>query len=124
MGDFCGRLGNRTLMFIGDSTMAQAMSTLASYVFFGRGGCQTQIIFGQSDTLIHKWLGKVIDHKPRGYNRGFYWTDWVYRYKPDIVIVNAGPHVHQKGSFEMVLNTVLHDYLNGTRDFKLVWKTN
>ena len=111
--DFCRRLGDRTLLFIGDSTMGQATSTLASYIFLGRGGCQAQVKYAQSDTLIHELLGN--------FNRGKYWTRSVDDFKPDIVVVNAGPHVHR--DFERVLTTVLQDYLKGPRDFTLVWKT-
>lgn len=48
--DTCEKLGNRTVLMIGDSTMQQTASVLMNSFFPNK--CQAQIRFGLSDTLI------------------------------------------------------------------------
>ena len=80
---FCELLGARKLLFIGDSTMEQSASTVMNAAF--QAGCQTQIQFASSDTLVQRPLGRL--------NRGRHWTSLVSMLKPDIVVLSAGAHV-------------------------------
>ena len=55
--NFCSKLGARTILMIGDSTMEQAASVLMNEIHFAfwnvpTTGCQTQIIFAKSNTLL------------------------------------------------------------------------
>ena len=63
---FCNSLGQRSLLFIGDSTTAQLSSVVHNYVTWGRGGCASQIFFERSDTLTTVNYGVM--------NRGLHWA--------------------------------------------------
>lgn len=78
----CERLGNQTVLFIGDSTSQQAASTLMNALV--RGNCQTQVFSAMSDDLIgcHYGMG-----------RGKRWGKWVEEVDADIVILSVGAHI-------------------------------
>eukprot|EP00040_Diaphanoeca_grandis_P042602 m.7740 g.7740 ORF g.7740 m.7740 type:complete len:297 (+) comp6171_c0_seq2:88-978(+) len=113
----CELLGNRTMMFIGDSTMEQTASTVMNAVF--AAGCQTQMSFGKADTLVGQLFG--------GQNRGRVWTSWIDEFNPDVVVVTAGPHIQHNSSFDMVfqefLNTTLR-YRESSPRRQIIWKTH
>ena len=118
---FCAALGNRTLMFIGDSTVQQAAVTVMNAVMWAdgavaRGRCQKQILYGHSDTLVGRPMG--------GKNRGKLWKTLVAELKPDIVVVSAGAHIFGADDFLGMLKEVWSQYeaMGGTRPH-LVWKT-
>jgi hypothetical protein len=113
--DFCQRLGTRKLLLVGDSTMSQSATTLMNAVH--AVGCQTQMIFVMSDTLIHENFGAL--------NRGDYWTNPIVKHAPDIVIFSTGPHIYGDSNFTRVHNTLLADLdiLRKTTNITFVWKT-
>ena len=75
---FCASLGDRTLLFIGDSTSSQLSSVVHNYVTWGRGGCASQIFFERSDTLTAVNYGFIT-------SRGRHWTEAVREKGADIV---------------------------------------
>ena len=86
---FCGALGDRTMMLLGDSTMGQFASTLVNMLVVAGGGgaCAHQLKFEVSDTLTGQMLG--------GWNRGKSWhfiKDSLERRRqplPDIVVMSV-----------------------------------
>ena len=115
--DTCRLLGNRTALFIGDSTMSQAASTLMSSLQPGK--CQAQVMYGSSDTLVGRSFGVM--------NRGKTWKDWVNEVMPDITIVAAGTHVKtDDASYLGLVDEVLGDMLEMKSRhprMKFAWKT-
>ena len=115
--DTCRLLGNRTALFVGDSTMSQTASTLMNSLLPGK--CQTQVSFALSDTLVGKSFGV--------YNRGKAWKDWVNDVKPDITVVAVGAHVKTDdasylGLVEEVLDGMIEIQSRHPR-MKFAWKT-
>ncbi|KAL3772989.1 hypothetical protein ACHAWO_004128 [Cyclotella atomus] len=121
--DTCRLLGDREVLFIGDSTSAQAASTLMNTLY--PGGCQNQIISAASDTLIG------LSHK-----RGKTWKAWVEEFDhPDIVIVTMGAHVPKfapivdlknESVYEMAIDQILEEMREMREQFpdmKFAWKT-
>mmetsp|Transcript_12201 Transcript_12201/g.18895 ORF Transcript_12201/g.18895 Transcript_12201/m.18895 type:complete len:372 (-) Transcript_12201:247-1362(-) len=113
----CRKLGNRSVLMIGDSTMEQTASTLMNALHFS--GCQTQITFMPGDTLVGKNMGN--------YNRGREWVDSVLKSSPDIVVLSAGSHVYNKSNYEFVLDHVINGtkFLKGSSmpNLQVAWKT-
>ncbi|EJK69465.1 hypothetical protein THAOC_09276 [Thalassiosira oceanica] len=115
--DTCRLLGNRTALFVGDSTMSQAASTLMTSLLPGK--CQTQVTFALSDTLVGRSFGAM--------NRGKAWKDWVNEILPDITVVAIGAHVKtDDASYLGVIDEVLSDMI-GMQSMhprlKFAWKT-
>ncbi|KAJ1456549.1 hypothetical protein M885DRAFT_517344 [Pelagophyceae sp. CCMP2097] len=96
---FCKLIGNGTLALIGDSTMAQAASTLMNMISVGKGGCQEQVVSAAGDTLLGRNLGLL--------NRGKHWLDAVRSHDPDWVVVSAGAHVYGEEKYDAVVDAVL-----------------
>jgi hypothetical protein len=114
---FCKTLGNRKMLFIGDSLMEQASSHTMNAVF--TAGCQTQMFMGLSDTLIKKPLGN--------YNRGLYWKDLVALVNADIVVMNAWAHIYGDSNFSNVLSEVaegIRDLRSKDSSFHAIWMTS
>ena len=114
----CRHLGNRTVLFLGDSTTQQTSTTLMNAL--KPGGCAPQIMLQLSDTLIHRELGNL--------NRGIYWIKAVKNLQPDIVIANAGAHVRTQFNYTRMLDEVIqvvHEWRNDARNkhVEFVWKT-
>lgn len=89
-GAFCRALGNRTVLWIGDSTGGQLSAAVHNYVAWGGGGCAHHFVHEPSDTLTGKNYGVM--------NRGKRWIEYVGELaakgaRPDIVILGAGPHI-------------------------------
>ena len=82
--------------------MGQAASTLMNSLM--PGGCQTQIIYGMSDTLVDRSFGAL--------NRGAHWKEHVDREQPDIVLVSVGGHI-QEG--DEVYIAVVNEVLSGIK---------
>ena len=120
---FCTALGNRTMLFLGDSTMAQNAVTVSNYIAWEGGGCKHQLVYGVSDKLVHLPFGAM--------NRGSHWADAVADFAklhgrpPSLLIVSASPHVRGVANMTTLL-TLMRDsfaasvYVNTTR---LVWLT-
>ncbi len=127
---FCLQLRNRTLLIIGDSTAEQTASVLMGSVRAGfpwhdssgnaddalTTGCQHNILFAVGDTLIAERFAE--------YNRGQHWTEHVRRWKPDLVIVSAGPHIMQDDDMERVMDEVIESHLREFASIPLIWRTN
>jgi hypothetical protein len=113
--EFCQLLGNRKLLLVGDSTMSQSATTLMNAAF--PAGCQTQMVYTMSDTLIQENFG--------AFNRGEYWTNQIARYSPDIVIFSTGPHIYGDSNLHRVTNSFLKDIeiLRKISNITFVWKT-
>ena len=115
--DTCRLLGNRTALFVGDSTMSQTASTLMNSLLPGK--CQTQVTFALSDTLV----GRSFDV----YNRGKIWKDWVNEVMPDITVVAVGAHVKtDDASYLGLVDEVLSDMIEMQSrhpGLKFAWKT-
>lgn len=113
----CKLLRNRTVLFIGDSSMEQSAAALINVIRLDKGGCETSVTHGLSDTL-------VLSPKPYDpQDRGLYWLDWVEIYKPSIVIMNVGAHISTVKQYTEILTQVKMDYSTRTDDFELIWKT-
>jgi hypothetical protein len=99
--EFCQLLGpTRRVIMIGDSTMAQASSTLINAV---HGWCQTQLAFYVSDSLIHEKYGS--------HNRGWHWLT-IARNESlvrdgDIVVLTVGAHIPGRYNLYNVSEVVL-----------------
>mmetsp|Transcript_15629 Transcript_15629/g.35041 ORF Transcript_15629/g.35041 Transcript_15629/m.35041 type:complete len:392 (+) Transcript_15629:170-1345(+) len=115
--DTCRLLGDRTALFVGDSTMSQTASTLMNSLLPGH--CQTQVSFALSDTLVGKPFGV--------FNRGKAWKDWVNEVMPDITVVTVGAHVSSEdalylGLVDEVLSGMIEMQSRHPR-MKFVWRT-
>jgi len=100
--DFCRVLGNRTVLFLGDSTVGQAATTLINRIHFGSWnegstGCQTQITYQLSDTLVGRHFG-IND-------RGMEWKEAVRKYVPDVLVLGAAAHIPYTEHFDTVIRT-------------------
>jgi hypothetical protein len=112
----CHKLGGRKVLMLGDSTMGQTAAILMNALF--PSGCQTQFTYSVCDTLVNQPMGN--------YNRGEEWTKYVDKYKPDIVILSAGPHIYNRSNFEIVISNVIEETkrLKETNpELEVVWKT-
>ena len=116
--DTCRLLGNRTALFIGDSTMDQTASTLMSSLQPGK--CQGQVMYGSSDTLVGRSFGVM--------NRGKIWKDWVNEVMPDITIVTVGAHLKtDDASYLGLVDEVLSDMVEMKARYPhlmFAWKTD
>ena len=112
---FCRALDGRRILFVGDSTMHQTASTLRALVWeavrqeeSGNASasttassqakaqlvqCMDHIDFALSDTLVRHNFGVM--------NRGEYWLEPVARFKPDIVVVSVGAHLHPRSASDV-----------------------
>ena len=122
---FCQVLGNRTVLFVGDSTMEQTASVIMNAVYWSLRdrGCQSRLLLAHSDTLVGQNFGVR--------NDGRHWMHWVRLYEPDIVVASAGAHIALEAgprAFKSVATTVLRDFLasrknTSTKPFRLIWRT-
>ena len=117
--EFCFRLGSRTIMLIGDSTMQQTASALMSSVTHSlwEKGCQNQIVFAPGDTLVGRSFGVL--------NRGAHWTHWVGALRPgDIVVLSAGPHLMvDDDTFKIILDEVVQAHNTSFPHLRLIWRS-
>lgn len=117
----CQLLGDRTILLIGDSTMGQTASTLINRLY--SGGCQKQIHFKLSDTLVKQDLGadsmptatstNTLQQKRPNFrnlmNRGPHWTKCLQNinYNPDIVIFGLGAHIYGEERWKKAFDEVV-----------------
>ena len=118
--EFCGLLGQRTILVVGDSTVSQAASVLMNYIHWdfwrtSPPGCQQQVIFANSDTLVGRKLG--------GGNRGGEWKDLVRHFNPDIIFISSGPHILDEDDFVAVIEQVAREHRALFPNKQLIWKT-
>lgn len=79
---FCYLLGNRSILFIGDSMTLSTYDVLLDMITVGGGHCQSQLYYGKSFYLFFQTSksNNGLDH-------------YVRQFQPDIVIMNAGAHL-------------------------------
>lgn len=118
----CQKLGNRTVLLLGDSTMLQTATTLMNAL--KPGGCAPQVMVHKADTLILEDFGRL--------NRGLSWMNAVKLLDPDIVILNACHHIRRNAleDYQRVIRQVQSDILawnqnvsTGSKKVSFVWKT-
>ena len=117
---WCGLLGNRTVLFIGDSTMEQTYTVLQSFIAWGYRdtdgvGCACQMLFELSDTLVKVYMGHM--------NRGLHWEDAVEAHRPSIIVISAGAHIFSEDNYTSVLKQVSHAHRTRYAHTQLIWKT-
>ena len=125
---FCQVLGQRRLLFVGDSTVQQVAALTANHVehaYRRRGepglGCASQLEYALADTLVHRPMRD--EHGNTGSNRGHRWSTWVDMYKPDIVVLGAGPHVYGRANFVTLLAEVAEEHARRFPQVQLFWQT-
>ena len=101
------------MLVVGDSTMVQTASVLMNAV---HQNCPEQIRHAQSDTLIP--MEGVSE-------RGSPWNIQVGRFDPDIVLLNAGPHIHSEEDYKTMMEKVYEQFNEQFGDTQklLIWKT-
>lgn len=118
---FCELLGKRRVLFVGDSTHAQVYATLTNMLHAANlppsRACSHQLMFGRCNVLFF------------GLKGGKSLIEWVkIAEKPDIIIINAGAHLHDLGDiFSVQENLKFHfaqmkDYY-GAANVTAIWKT-
>jgi hypothetical protein len=93
--------------------MVQTATTLINSLI--PGGCQQQVMFVLSDTLVGKPLGNM--------NRGTTWRRAAERLKPDIMIFGAGAHIYDEDKFKSVFDTVVMVFQKEQPNIRFVYKT-
>jgi len=118
---FCAALGNRTILWLGDSSGTQLAAAVHNYVAWGGAACGAQMECRLADTLTGKLYGVL--------NRGPAWTETVDAVRPDIVILGVGAHIkHTFGTpaavevLETVHAAEAARYANSR--MKVVWRTS
>lgn len=111
---YCELLGNRRVLFVGDSTMDQTATTLMSMIHASGGKCVHQLSQGRSDLLYvrTKYTFPIQDY---------------LKNDTDIVILTAGAHLNDEGDMWSVLENFKNMMKNGLAEkypnIKWVWKT-
>ena len=129
---FCELLKGQPILFVGDSTMAQTASAVATRIqwdlwrIWSAGGgvgqppsdCTRSLSFVKSDTLTGVKYGSM--------NRGPRWEEPALQLRAKVVVLSAGPHVGSKSNISALLHTVnqtigrLSSQLAGLH---VLWKT-
>ena len=78
-------------------------------------GCQRQVIFANSDTLVGQKLGAG--------NRGGDWKNLVRHFNPDIIVLSAGAHINRQMDFALVTEQVAREHRALFPNKQLIWKT-
>jgi len=107
---FCNLLGNRSMLFIGDSTMQQSAHALINMIRTGGGNCSSRIGVTRSRLYLFLDLASII-----------------VRMNPSIVILNHGAHAADDGDVLAILNNIkiqLSLPVLSNRNFTLVWRSN
>ena len=120
---FCTVLGNRTILFLGDSTGAQSYAAVRNALQIGGASptCVSRITEITTDTLIGM--------KFQSGNRGPPWRESLEKEQPDIAILSAMAHIiPQDGPRDAPYYEIVEDLVKGAaafeqRGMRLVWKT-
>lgn len=99
---FCRMLRGRSLVLIGDSTIAQFASTLMSMVARSGADCGPQLRYDHSDLLYDGDLAWTLRAKPDFAARGRSWTAYVNETRPDIVVLGTGAHYHGRNASDQL----------------------
>ena len=92
---FCNILGNRTILFIGDSTMEQTSATVMSMISASGATCAPQLMYGRSNYFVYDV--KNIDRQ---------WYHYYEENPTDIVILTAGAWFADFGDLNWALSHV------------------
>jgi len=95
----CEKLGDRTVLMIGDSTMQQTASVLMNSFITRK--CQAQIKFGLSD--------KFISSQHQLGERGRRWDEVLRMFPSDNVILAVGAHLQASDTFKETIDIVLDE---------------
>ena len=137
---FCQLLGERKMLFVGDSTMAQAALTVMNWIQYDgnashensehksgdngfrdasstTGHCLQRIGYFKSNTLVD-----VINNRGTVINSG--WTKAVHMLKPHIVVIGASAHITFTAEYQAVIAQVRREHQIMFPDVKLFWKTS
>ena len=112
---FCELIGQRKILMVGDSTMQQTAATLMSMIVSYGGTCADQVAFGRSDQLFFSTKGHLDLFQ------------FVALIKPDICIMNSGPHNHDMGDMFSVVESLKNMWgrlETSSPHTKYIWKTN
>jgi hypothetical protein len=114
---FCSLLNNRTMLFIGDSTVEQSSATLMNMITLDGGQCEDLVSYARSDYLYLERFGK---EKKFDQN--------VLKFQPDIVITSVGPWLEDEGDLEGIFDFVNKFFQSKeaqsiTKPIKYYWKT-
>ena len=126
---FCGLLGNRTMLLIGDSTMHQSAITLTSMISYWyeqhnadagiSASCADQILFRWSDFLIVSHdvpvEGATNFYPGSDQERGASISEHILEVNPDIVVITAGAHFMSEVVFTDTLQKIIVDAENMLR---------
>eukprot|EP01040_Poterioochromonas_malhamensis_P004937 gene4937-5296_t len=91
---FCELLGDRKMLFVGDSTSFQTAGTLMNLIVAGKGKCASQIIL---DVVVQ--LGR------KNYN----FRNNIIKKSPTFIIVGVGPHYHRLDAYNASLVEAMKD---------------
>jgi hypothetical protein len=125
---FCGLLGSRRIMFIGDSTMKQSMATIASMIFEHHGGCARNLIYVDNPKLVLILQSASQDQflNKHPYTAFLAATEM---HMPEIIFATIGPHVHSlkeyntfENDFEKRFFPLFYDQNHFPKDRKLIFR--
>lgn len=125
---WCDLLGNRTVLFVGDSTMEQTAVVFRNFVAWsfrlngtdvGGGSCAAQHSFTHSDTVIGKRMGRL----NRGVSLGHAMTIQGANAPPSLVVTSASAHIYGEANVDRVLDYVA-DIAARHPNTTFVWKTS
>lgn len=92
---FCNLLGNRTILFIGDSTMEQTAATVMSMISNAGASCAPQLLYGRSNYFVYDV--KEVDRQ---------WWHYYEENPSDIVVLTAGAWFADFGDLNWALGYV------------------
>jgi hypothetical protein len=95
---FCELLGPQRILFVGDSTLGQTMSTLASMITASGGHCAHQIAHARCDLLYFQKGG------------GLNLFQHTIKFKPDILIMTVGAHLNDIGDMWSVFGNLKYTW--------------
>lgn len=108
---FCNLLDNRTVLFLGDSTMQQSAHSLMSMIYTGNGGCANRIAVTKSRLYLYQDVAMSLSI-----------------YTPSILVLNHGAHAQDDMDIknalkEMLRQVMIHNQKTGNST-RVIWRTN
>jgi hypothetical protein len=116
---FCGALGARTLLMIGDSTVLQLFLRLNNVLAAGPRAnctCAGRLFFGASGTLEGRAMGRF------GY--GTAWPRLVDAVRPDILLVGVGAHIYGAHTYRAVVTSFDRELRRRYPSLTVLWRAN
>lgn len=113
---FCEALGEKTMLFVGDSTMEQSAVTIMSTLSASGASCGPQLYYGRSNTYVYDI--KNIDRK---------WFHYYEENPTDILVLAAGAWFEDSGDMYWALDSVNQTMrrwkATGMKTPRVLWKT-